>query len=227
MGRCHAVRRRAHPHRVGGCDRRLGHRRHTCDRRCPGDGAGFDQRTREARSPRPRRSTTEDVTDGGSEHRCHRGGWFSAACPGRRRRGWRRVQRRRRTDDERWARTASTTCDTGRGTGREHRCPPGRSVDVGPPERVAHQRQRFLSCLDDGHRRRTERGTGRAHGDRVHPQRRARSGARRVGHRLANRRGPRDARPRSTTSPRADTRSNTRRPSSSTAPRCPPPAPRA
>jgi len=56
---------------------------------------------------------------------------------------------RRRNDDESWARGASTTCDTGRALAASISEHLDDATAWSPPERIAHQRQRFTSFLVD------------------------------------------------------------------------------
>jgi hypothetical protein len=59
---------------------------------------------------------------------------------------------RRRNDGEVWARTASTTCDTGRALAASISEHLAEATAWSPPERIAHQRQRFTSYLLDSAR---------------------------------------------------------------------------
>jgi len=54
---------------------------------------------------------------------------------------------RRRADDETWAHTASTTCDTGRALAATIESHLHEAAEWAPPERVEHQRERFTASL--------------------------------------------------------------------------------
>lgn len=56
---------------------------------------------------------------------------------------------RRRNADETWARTASTTCDTGRALASTIASHLHEALTWDPPERVVHQRERFTTALRD------------------------------------------------------------------------------